>query len=125
MKNFSLIVLLIFFMGMSTSFLLHGDETPHGGIVVHANNGYNIERVHGIKRFFFYLLAEDERTTIEDKNLIGSVELILKDGSKEKYNLLLAKDSQTLKIIFKERKKIKSSVVHIQYKKKKITAKFD
>ena len=110
---------------MSTSFLLHGDETPHGGIVVHANNGYNIERVHGIKRFFFYLLAEDERTTIEDKNLIGSVELILKDGSKEKYNLLLAKDSQTLKIIFKERKKIKSSVVHIQYKKKKITAKFD
>ena len=49
MKNVLFNSLLIFFIGISTSFILHGDETPHGGIVVHAINGYNIEKVKGIK----------------------------------------------------------------------------
>ena len=125
MKNVLFNSLLIFFIGISTSFILHGDETPHGGIVVHAINGYNIEKVKGIKRIFFYLLSNDEKTTIRDKKLTGTVEFILNNGAKEKHNLVLSKDEQALKFIFKEKKKIKAYIVHIQYKKKIITTKFN
>ena len=124
MKFLSIHLVLALFLGVNTSFLIHGEETPHGGIVIHATNGFNIEKVHGIKRLFFYLLKDDERTTIRDEKLSGSVEFILKDGSKEKHDLILSKNEETLKIVFKEKKKIKITIVHIKYKKKIITAKF-
>lgn len=125
MKVLSINLLLIIFLGVSTSFLFHGDETPHGGRVVHATNGYKIEKLRGVKRLFFYLLENDERTTIKNKELQGVVELILKDGSKEKHALVLANDDEALKIVFTEKKKIKMATVRIRYKKKIITAKFN
>ena len=124
MKNLLFNSLLILFIGISTSFLLHGDETPHGGVVVHANDGLYIEKLHGFKRLFFYLLENDERTTIRNKELKGVVEFILKDGTKEKHALMLANDNEALKIVFKEKKRIKTTIVHIRYKKKIITAQF-
>lgn len=124
MKNLIAKIFLISVLLINMGFIKHGDETPHGGIVVHATNGYNIEKVRGIKRIFFYLLSDDEKTTIRDKTLAGTVEFMLKNGTKEKHSLVLSKDEQALKFIFKEKKRIKAYIVHIQYKGKTITAKF-
>ena len=120
-----MIILLLSFINVNEPSSKHGDETPHGGIIVHANDGYSIEKVQGIKRLFFYLLDNDEKTTIEDKNLNGFVEFTLKDGSKEQHQLELTKNLQALKIIFTEKIKIDTIVVHILYNEKKITAKFN
>ena len=125
MKKLLFNSLFIFIVGVCSSFLLHGDETPHGGVVVHANNGLYIEKLRGFKRLFFYLLENDERTTVKNKELKGAVEITLKDGSKEKHALIHANDNEALKIVFKEKRRIKSTVVHIKYKKKIITAKFN
>ena len=102
---------------ITTGFVKHGEETPHGGIIAHVQNGYAIEKVKGIKRMYFYLLYDDENTTITDENLKGNVEFTLNDGKKENYELTLSKDLQALKIIFTEKKKIKSTRVLINYKK--------
>lgn len=125
MKLLTMIILLLSFLNMNKTPSKHGDETPHGGIIAHANDGYSIEKVQGIKRLFFYLLDNDEKTTIEDKNLSGFVEFTLKDGSKERHQLELTKNLQALKIIFTEKIKIDTVVVYILYKEKIITAKFN
>ncbi len=119
MKLLTMIILLLSFLNMNENPSKHGDETPHGGIVEHANDGYSIEKVQGIKRLFFYLLDNDEKTTIEDKNLNGFVEFTLKDGSKERHQLELTKNLQALKIIFTEKIKIDTVVLHILYQEKK------
>lgn len=75
---------------ITTSFVKHGEETPHGGIIAHVQNGYAIEKVKGIKRMYFYLLYDDEKTTITDENLKGNVEFTLNDGKKENYELTLS-----------------------------------
>ena len=121
---YSLLISIVLFV-LTTSFVKHGDETPHGGIIVHATNGYNVEKVRGFKRVFFYLLSKDEKTTISDKMLTGTVEFMLKDGTKESHSLTLSKDTQTLKFIFKEKKKIKNYLVRINYKRNIIVAKFN
>lgn len=112
-----LVLSAILLFVITTNFVIHGDETPHGGIVAHVQNGYAIEKVKGIRRVYFYLLKDDEKTTITDKNLKGKVEFILKNGEIEKYDLTLSNDKQTLKVIFQERKKIKQTTVQIVHKK--------
>ncbi len=101
---------------LTTGFTKHGEETPHGGVVAHLQNGYAIEKVKGIKRMYFYLLSNHEKITVTDKNLKGKVEFILKDGKIENYDLTLSKDLQALKIVFTAKKKIKSTKVFINYK---------
>jgi len=101
----------------------HGDETPHGGIVVHANNGYSIEMLQSFKKVYFYLL-EDDVTTVSNVKLSGEVELIMKDGTKKKINIELSKDKEALKVTLEKKKNVKSYKVNINHKNQIITAKF-
>jgi len=101
----------------------HGDETPHGGIVVHANNGYSVEMLHSFKKVYFYLL-EDDVTTVSNVGLSGELELIMKDKTKKKINVELSNDKEALKVVIEKKKNVKSYVINIKNKNQIITAKF-
>ena len=124
MKKKIVSIILISFSLLSFYSFKHGEETPHGGVVKHATHGYNIEKVRGIGRMYFYLLEHDEISTVRDSKISGRIEIKFTNEETLLLNLTLKGDSETLKTLYKDKRKIQNIDVYIKYQGKEIYARF-